>query len=114
MNIYDPVYLVISCRPATNADRGTDLIVNDKHLVIEAVERTDISSLDDAESDLKTHFPNNLMITIHLHVLNLIQPSVQRQDVEAQLLALGEKPKVEPSSSRAGQAFYWREKKQVD
>ena len=88
--------------------------MNDRHLVIEAVERTDISGLDDAENDLKTHFPNNLMITTHLHVLNLIQPSVQRQDVEAQLLALGEKPKVEPSSSRAGQAFYWREKKQVD
>ncbi|MEB6679888.1 hypothetical protein [Acinetobacter lwoffii] len=111
MNSYDPVFLVISCRPTTDADHETDLIINDQHLVIEAIERTDMSGLSDAESDLKLYRPDNILITTHLFVLNLIQLATQRQDIEFQLLALGEKAEIKPSDSRVGQAFHWRETK---
>lgn len=110
MNINDPVYLVISCRDTNDTDLECDLIIDDKHILVDAIERVGLSGLDDAEQRLNDAFPQNTLITTHTPFLNLIMLTVKRQDLEAQLNACGDTVLSKPSDSRVGKAFNWKDK----
>lgn len=110
MNINDPVYLVISCRDTNDADLECDLIINDKHILVEAIERVGLSGLDDAEQRLKDAFPQNTLITTHTPFLNLIMLAVKRQDLEVELKSFGGTPVCESSDNRVSHAFNWKDK----
>lgn len=110
MNINDPVYLVISCRNAVEADLECDLIVDDNHILVDAIERVNLSDLDGAEQRLKDAFPQNTLITTHTPFLNLIMLAVKRQDLELRLSALGGTPISKPDDNRVSKAFGWKDK----
>lgn len=110
MNINDPVFLVISCRDTNDADLECDLIIDDKHILVDAIERVDLDGLEDAEQRLKDTFPQNTLITTHIPFLNLIMLAVKRQDLELQLNDLGETAISKPDDNRVSKAFRWKDK----
>lgn len=110
MNKSDLVFLIISCREATDADVETDFIINDQHYLVQAIERVDLQGMDDAESKLKSKFPKNLILSTHIPLLNMFDIYTRKMDLESQIAADGGLVHVKKSTGRIAEAFEWESK----
>lgn len=103
-------YFVMAVRPIQGNEDEADFIIDDDTLVIDAIEKCNLESLDVSEDKIKKAFPRHKIMVTYLPLFESFSRLSKIIELEAQLVKEGQIAHVDNDPSRIRKAFDWEKK----